>query len=726
MRALAKKKTVFSRLGGFVILANLALSGCGAPEDQVGPAPPLGIVGHENPLMAVWETEFQVPPFDLIQSEHYLPAFREAMAMEKAEIEEIVNNPDPATFENTILALERSGKYLTRVSRVFGAVNGAHTNDILQETARTLAPERAAHRDDIILNADLYARVKAVYEMQYELGLTPEEMKLLEERNKNFVRSGADLGDEAKARLREINGDLAELSTQFGENVLNETNAYELYVTDTVDLGNLPDNLVALAASEARNRGHDSGWSFTLQRPSINPFLESSTNRELRRDIFMGSAMRGDNGTELDNKHILSRMASLRAERAQLMGYPTHAHFIISDNMAETPDRVTDFLTEVWEPALEVAMEERADMQAVMNAEGVPGNLEGWDWRHYTEKVRKARFDLDPQALLPYFAVDAVRDGVFMVTNRLYGLSFHQRTDLPRWHETQQVFEVREADGSHLGVLYMDFFARPTKRGGAWMNSLSKQGRLDGETYPIVTTNFNFAAPAGDGPALVTFDNALTLAHEMGHAIHGLLSDVTFESLGGTSVPRDFVEFGSQIMENWMGEPQVLREYARHHETGEVLPEEYIEKLQASSTFNQGFITVEFIAAAFLDMAWHSLGDPIEHEAAAFEAAEMARIGLIDEIIPRYRSTYYNHVFSGGYSAGYYAYLWAEVLDKDAFQAFVEAGDLFDPATARRLREEILSKGGTRPGMELYVNFRGREPDIQALLEARGLTGRGR
>jgi peptidyl-dipeptidase Dcp len=354
--------------------------------------------------MAVWETDFQAPPFDLIESEHYLPAFREAMAMEKAEIDEIVNNPDPATFQNTILALERAGKYLTRVSRVFGAVNGAHTDDILQETARTLAPERAAHGDDIILNADLYARVKAVYEMQYELGLTPEEMKLLEEQNKNFVRSGADLGDEAKARLREINGELAELSTRFGENVLNETNAYELYVTDTVDLGNLPDNLVALAASEASNRGHDRGWSFTLQRPSINPFLESSTNRELRRDIFMGYAMRGDNGNEFDNKEVLSRMAALRAERAQLMGYPTHAHFVISDNMAETPDRVIDFLTEVWQPAMEVAKEERADMQAMMNAEGVPGNLEAWDWRHYTEKVRKARFDLDPQALLPYFA----------------------------------------------------------------------------------------------------------------------------------------------------------------------------------------------------------------------------------------------------------------------------------------------------------------------------------
>ncbi|MFC1791781.1 M3 family metallopeptidase [Gemmatimonadota bacterium] len=377
-----------------------------------------------------------------------------------------------------------------------------------------------------------------------------------------------------------------------------------------------------------------------------------------------------------------------------------------------------NFLEEVWRPALEVAKQERADMQAIMNSEGIEGKLEGWDWRHYTEKVRKARFDLDQEALLPYFEVNSARDGVFMVANHLYGLTFHERMDLPRWHPDQQVFEVREADGSHLGVLYMDFFARPSKRGGAWMNSLRSQSNVGEFVTPIVTTNFNFPAL---GPHEEPVGQVVT--HEMGHALHGLLSNVTYEGLSGTSVPRDFVEFGSQIMENWMGEPEVLRMYAKHYETGEVLPEEYIEKLQASATFNQGFITVEFIAAAFLDMAWHLLPEPAEHEARAFENAEMARIGLIEEIIPRYRSTYYSHIFDGGYSSGYYAYLWAEVLDKDAFQAFVETGNLFDQATAQRLRAEILSRGGTLPGMELYVNFRGREPSIQALLEARGLVG---
>ena len=685
--------------------------------------PASSVSGHDNPLLADWHTDFNVPPFDLIENDHYLPAFREAMAEHKVEIQAIVDDPEAATFANTIEALERAGSMYTRVARVFGAVNGAHTNDTLQDVARTLAPERSAHGDDIILNPDLYKRVKAVYDECADLGLTPEQDMLLEETNKGFVRSGAALDEDSKARLREINSELAELSQAFSEHTLAETNAYELYITDEAHLGDLPPNLRDLAVQEAERRGHDSGWSFTLQRPSINPFLESSTNRDLRRDIFMGYAMRGNNDNENDNKEILARMAALRAERAQLMGYATHAEFVLSDNMAETTDRVMDLLDQVWEPALVVAKQERTDMQAVMNSEGVEGKLEAWDWRHYTEKVRRERFALDQQELLPYFEVNAVREGVFTVANRLYGLTFHARDDLPRWHPTQQVFEVKEADGTHVGVLYMDFFARTSKRGGAWMNSLQKQGRMDEETHPIVTTNFNFPAPTSEGIALISFNDALTLAHETGHALHGLLSDVTYESLGGTSVPRDFVEFGSQVMENWMAEPEVIRLYAKHYETGEVIPDELVEKLSASATFNQGFVTVEFIAAAYLDMAWHTLTESVDHEAGAFEAAQMQRVGLIEEIIPRYRSTYYNHIFAGGYSSGYYAYLWAEVLDKDAFQAFVETGDIFDPATAQRLRDEILSKGGTRKGMDLYRAFRGRDPSIQALLEGRGLAG---
>jgi len=696
----------------------LTLSACA----REAPAPPTSVIsGHENPLLAQWQTEFGVPPFDLIKNEHYLPGLREAMALETADIEAIVSNPEPPTFANTIEALERAGALYTRASQIFGAVTGANTNDTLQEVERTLAPEQAAHADDILLNPVLYERVKAVYDQRDQLGLTPEQLKLLEETHKGFVRRGAALDDVSKARMREINKELAELSQKFGQNVLEETNAYELHVTDSVDLGDLPASLVELAATEATRRGHDAGWSFTLQRPSIDPFLESSPNRDLRRDIFMGYAMRGDNDNERDNKAILSRMAALRAERAKLLGYPTHAHFVLSDNMAETPGRVMEFLDQVWRPALDVAKRERADMQALMSAEGGYGELEAWDWRHYTEKVRRERYALDQQALRPYFEVNAVRDGVFLVANKLYGLTFHERKDLPRWHPDQQVFEVREADGSHLGVLYMDFFARPSKQGGAWMNDLQEQSKLDGEKAPIVTTNFNFPAPTAEGVSLITFDDAVTMAHECGHALHGLLSDVTYQSLSGTNVPRDFVEFGSQIMENWMEQPEVLRLYAKHYQTGEVIPDELVEKLKASATFNQGFVTVEFVAAAYLDMAWHSLTEPVEKEARAFEAAEMSRIGLIEEIIPRYRSTYYSHIFAGGYSAGYYAYLWAEVLDKDAFQAFVEAGDLFDPETAGRLREEILSKGGTRKGMDMYRAFRGRDPSIEPLLAARGL-----
>ncbi len=728
MTRFTRKIPTLARATSLSLLLAVAVSACGdggGPAGDITPSEmtPSEISGHENPLLAEWHTDFLVPPLDLIENEHYEPAFREAMTQHRAEIEAIVDSPDPATFENTILALDQAGAIYGRVGRVFGAVNGAHTNETLQAVAETMAPERAAHGDAILLNPDLWTRVDAVFQQREELGLNPEQAKLLEETHKQFVRSGAALDEASKTRIKEINSELALSSTKFSQNILADENAFELLVTDSADLGNLPAGLVALASEKATAKGYDSGWLFTLDRPSINPFLEASPNRELRRQMFMGYALKGDNDNENDNKEILSRIAAIRAERAKLMGYPTHAHFIISDNMAETPERVLSFLQEVWRPALEVAIQERADMQAVMNAEGVEGKLKAWDWRHYTEKVRKERYALDQEALLPYFEVNAVRDGVFEIARRLYGLTFHERTDLPRWHPDQQVFEVREADGSHQAILYLDYFARSSKRGGAWMNALQPQSNVDGYVYPIVTTNFNFPPPAAGGPSLIGLDNALTLAHEMGHALHGLLSDVTYQGLAGTSVPRDFVEFGSQVMENWMGEPEVLRMYAKHYETGEVLPDELVNKLQESATFNQGFVTVEFIAAAFLDMAWHMLDEPVEHEARAFETAEMAKIGMLDEIIPRYRSTYYSHIFSSGYSAGYYSYLWAEVLDKDAFQAFVETGDLFDSATAQRLRDEILSRGGTRPGMELYVNFRGREPSIQALLEARGLVG---
>jgi peptidyl-dipeptidase Dcp len=705
--------------------AAIVLAACSevpAPEAEVAPAEP---VASSNPLLGEWDTPFGVPPFDRITSEDYLPAFRVGMELHNAEIDTIIANSAAPTFENTIEALELSGSKLRRVSRVFSAVNGANSDDITKDTAKIIAPETSAHNDNIALNEDLFERVLAVYEQRDSLDLNPEQLHLLNETHKQFVRSGASLEDAAQERLREINSELAKLATQFSENLLNETNEFELLVTDRADLGDLSESLIALAAEEAKRRGHDCDecWVFTLQRPSINPFLQYSPNRGLRKQMFDGYAMRGDNDNENDNKAIISRMASLRAESAALLGYDSHAAFILSDNMAENPDNVYGLLDQIWRPALARSKEERADMQAMMKADGIDDRLRGWDWRFYTEKVRKAKYDLDDDALRPYFEVNAVRDGVFSLATSLWGLQFEELTDVPRWHPDQQVFEVKEADGSHLAILYLDYFARDSKRGGAWKNALRPQSNVDDFVTPIITNNFNFPAPTEGSPSLLSLTNAETFFHEFGHALHGMFSNVRYESLAGTSTPRDFVEFPSQVMENWMRRPEVLRMFANHYQTGEPIPQEVIDKINASATFNQGFATVEYMAAAYLDMAYHVLDTTEEVEPRSFEDNAMADIGLIEEIIPRYRSGYFGHIFSSpvGYSSGYYSYIWSEILDADTFMAFKET-DVLDQETAARYREEILSKGGTRPGMELYRNFRGRDPEIGPLLEKRGLN----
>ena len=675
-----------------------------------------------NPLLEDWDTPFGAPPFDRIASEDYLPAMRQAMVENNAEIDAIVANADAPTFANTIEALERSGATLNAVANVFFALDSAHADDVIKETGKTIAPELSEHGDNISLNKDLFERVLTVYEQRDELGLTGEQDRLLEETHKQFVRSGANLEDAAQDRLREINSELAELSQQFQENLLDETNNFELLVTDKADLGDLPASLVALAAAEAKRRGHDCEcWAITLQRPSINPFLQYSPNREMRKKMFDGYAMRGDNDNDSDNKAAISRMVQLRAERATLMGYDSHAHFVLSDNMAENPDNVYGLLDQVWKPALAASMVERADMQELMQSEGIDDRLRGWDWRYYTEKVRKARYDIDEDSLRPYFEVNAVRDGVFALATELFGLKFEQRDDISTWHPDQDVFEVKEADGSHLAILYMDYFARESKRGGAWMNALRSQSNLDGFVTPIITNNFNFPAPTEGSPSLLSLGEAETFFHEFGHALHGMFSDVTYSSLSGTSTPRDFVEFPSQVMENWMAQPEVLGMFANHYETGEPIPQEIIDKITASATFNQGFATVEYMAAAYLDMAYHVLDTKEAVEPRGFEDAAMADIGLVEEILPRYRSGYFAHIFAGGYSSGYYSYMWSNILDADAFGAFEETS-LFDQETAARFREEILSKGGTRPGMELYRNFRGRDPSIDPLLKKRGLN----
>ncbi len=674
-----------------------------------------------NPLLAEWRTPFGVPPFAEIEDGHFEPAFEAAMAEQKREIEAITASSEAPTFANTIEALERSGRTLTRIGKVFFGLNGAHSNDAIRALARIMAPKLTAHRDDILLDRGLFARVRSVDEQRETLAesLSVEQLKLLEETVKDFVRNGVDLDDASQARLREINAEIAELNQRFSQNLLAETRAFELHVAAREDLGTMPDSLAATAAEEARRQGHDSGWSFLPSRASALPFLRYSPDRELRRHMVEAFARRGSGG-ELDNREGLVRTATLRAERARLLGHASHADFVLSDNMAETAERVYQLLDQLWQPALAVARSEREELQAMMREDGIDDALRPWDWRYYAERVRRARYRFDEDALRPYFELAAVRDGAFMLAGRLFGLEVVRLEDVPTWHGDQQAFEVKDSEGAHVGLLYMDFFARESKRGGAWMNALRSQSKLDAEVAPIVTTTYNFPAPAAGSPCLLSFADAETLFHEFGHALHGLLSDVTYASLSGTHVPRDFVEFPSQVIENWVGEPEVLRLFARHRETGETIPDELIAKVKAAAKFGQGFATVEYLAACYLDMAWHTVGETPDLEPEAFERREMERIGLIDEILPRYRSPYFRHVFSGGYSAGYYSYIWSAVLDADGFEAFREAG-LFDPETADRLRR-LLRQGGSRHGMDLYREFRGRDPEIGPLLERRGLS----
>jgi len=685
----------------------------------------------ENPILSEWSTPFGVPPFDVIKAEHYMPAFEAAFKENKAEIDAIISQKEAPTFENTILKMERAGKTLSKVSRVFSAVNAAHSNKEIRDIASEIAPIRAKHSDYISLNTDLFKRVDVVYTNRETAKLNAEESKLLEETYKGFIRSGVNLTGEANTRLREINSEMASLAEKFGKNVLEETNKFELFIDDKKDLGNLPSSLTAIAANEAKTRGHEKGWSITLQRPSINPFLQASTNPELRQKMYDGYALRGDNNNEFDNKKVLEQLVSLRVERAQLLGFESHAAFKLSNAMAENPENVYDFLDKLWPAALEMAKKEAVALQDFKNKEieGLPEyknsaaadkTLTGGDWRHYVEKVRKERYAFDEDEMRPYFECGAVMQGAFKVATELFGITFKELNDMPKWHKDQQVFEVLEADGTHIGIIYMDMFARESKRGGAWMNSLRSQSKLDGDVSPIVTNNCNFPPPTDGEPSLLSFSQAQTLFHEFGHGLHGLLSDVTFSSLSGTNVPRDFVEFPSQVMENWMSDPAVLKLYAKHYKTGEVIPDALVEKMNKANQFNAGFRTVEYMAAAYLDMAFHSLKEGDNIDAREFEKTEMERIGLIEQIIPRYRATYFNHVFSGGYSSGYYSYLWSEVLDSDGFEAFKETS-IFDKETAKKLRK-VLSQGGTKPGMELYKEFRGRAPEMEPLMRKKGFT----
>lgn len=676
-----------------------------------------------NPLLSEFSTPFGVPPFDDIQIEHFAPAMRKAMSEHTREINTIISSSEEPGFENTILALERSGATLDRVSAVFFNLNSSLTGPEMQQIAQELSPELSSHQDNILLNDKLFQRIKKVYDTKDNLDAGPEEMRLLEETYKYFVRGGANLDPEAKEKLKIINEELSLLTLKFGQNVLSETNDFKLVIEKEEDLSGLPSGAIENAAAMAVAAGQEGKWIFTVQKPSLIPFLSYADNRALRENLFKAYINLGNNENEHDNKDLIEKIVKLRAQRAELLGYKTHSHYILENNMARDPGKVYEFLYKVWNPGLEMASKEADDLQKLILSSGESFELEPWDWWYYTEKLRKEKYDLDEKSLSEYFVLENVRDGAFLVAGNLYGLSFEEKQDVPKYHEEVQVFEVKDADGSHLGILYMDFYPRESKRAGAWMSEYRGQKVLDGENIrPVVTTNFNFTKPTEDAPALLTVDEVLTTFHEFGHALHGLLSQCQYGSLSGTSVTRDFVELPSQIMENWALEPEVLKTYATHYKTGEVIPAEFIQKLEASRHFNQGFATTEYLAAAFLDMDYHTLSpENAEIEVSQFEKEALNKIGLIDDIVVRYRSTYFNHIFSGGYSSGYYSYIWAEILDSDAFQAFKEKGDLFDKETALAFRENVLEKGGTDEAMNLYVAFRGKEPGIEPLLKKRGL-----
>jgi peptidyl-dipeptidase Dcp len=672
-----------------------------------------------NPFFAEWQTPFGVPPFDRIRPDDFVPAFEEAIRTHNAEVAAIVKDAKPPTFDNTVAALDDSGEALARVKNVFDLLAGAETNDRLQEIEARVKPMLAAHNDDIYLNDALFKRVKAVYDARETNKLDTEQATLLRNVYRRFLRGGAELAPAQKERLRTINGELSSLIVKFSNNLLKETNQYQLVVDSKDQLAGLPEGQIAAAAEAATRSGLPGKWVFTLKAPSIWPFLQSSSNRELRRKILTAYASRCDKTGATDNTVVFATIAMLRVEKAQLLGYKTWANFILDQYMAKNPENVYKLLEQLWKPALARAKEEAADMQGLIDRDRGGFELEPSDWRYYSEKVKQAKYDLDEEAIKPYLPIDEVREGAFTLANRLYGITFTELKNVPVYNPDVKVFEAKEKDGKFIGVLYMDFYPRPGKQGGAWCSTIRDQWVKEGRFItPIVYNVFNFTRPTGETPALLTPEEAETLFHEFGHALHGLFSNCRFRG-SGFYIAQDFVELPSQIMENWVFEPQLLKLYARHYKTGEMMPEALVAKIRKAATFNQGFANTEYLAASFLDMDWHTLTDPKLQDADAFEKASMTKWGLIPEILPRYRTSYFAHA-ADEYSAGYYSYIWSAVLDSDAFQAFKEKGDLFDQGTAAAFRQ-LLSKEGSEDPAVLYRRFRGRDPQVDALLEKRGL-----
>lgn len=671
---------------------------------------------ESNPFFSEFQTPDGVPPFDQIKLEHYEPAFRKGMEEQNKLIQAIVDSKEEPNFENVIVAFDNSSPILDRVGGVFYNLTEAETTDELTALSMKLAPVLSEHGDNISLNHDLFLKIKAVYDKKDALGLNTEQNRLLEKIYKDFVRSGANLPADKQARLRDINKQLSTLGITFSNNILNENNEFKLFVDKKEDLAGLPDWFCQSAAQEAKAAGQEGKWLFTLHNASRLPFLQYADNRDLREKMYKAYINRGNNNDKNDNKQIIKDILTLRLEKAKLLGYDCYSAFVLDNTMAKTPQTVMDFLGNLWQYALPKAKAEAAELQKLMDKEGKGQKLEAWDWWYYTEKLRKEKYNLEEDEIKPYFKLENVREGAFAVANKLYGITLTKKEGVPVYHPDVEVFEVKDADGSQLGIFYVDYFPRPGKSGGAWMSNYREQ---QGDIRPLVCNVASFTKPVGDTPSLLTLDEVETLFHEFGHGLHGLLTKCQYKGTSGTNVVRDFVELPSQINEHWATEPEVLKMYAKHYQTGEVIPDKLIEKILRQKTFNQGFITTELMAAAILDMNLHNLTDMQGFDVEKFEKEAMDSLGLIPEIAPRYRTTYFNHII-GGYAAGYYSYLWANVLDNDAFEAFKEHG-IFDKQTADAFRHNVLEKGDSDDPMTLYKNFRGAEPQLDPMLKNRGM-----
>lgn len=693
-----------------LVVTSIGMSSCNFNKKQQAE--------NSNPFFQEYDTPFNVPPFEKIKPEHYIPAFKKGMDIHKKEVEAIFNSPEEPTYENTIAAFDKSGELLNKVGTVFFKHSSVNTNPEIQKIEIEISPILAVHEDEINLNPKVFERIKIIYDNKDKFNLTSEELFLLENQYKEFILNGANLSIDKKEELKAINQKLSTLSVKFNQNLLAETNDFKLVIDNEKDLIGLPESVIAAGASEAKSAGLEGKWVYTIQRPSMYPFLTYSQKRDLREKLYMAYINRANHDNERDNKVILAEIVKLRAERAKLLGYKTHAHLTLESRMAGNPNNVNDLLQKLWDAALPIAKNEAKQMQDIINAEGGNFKLASWDWWYYAEKIRMSKYNLDESEIRPYFMLDKSIDGAFWLANKLYGITFTKINQIPLPHPDALAYEVKEAEGNHIGLLYMDFYPRESKRGGAWCGTYRNSHIRDGKKIsPIVSVVCNFTKPTETTPALLSIEEVSTWFHEFGHALDALFAKTSYNN---RYIARDFVELPSQIMEHWVKEPELLEQYAKHYETGEVISNNLVQKIDAASKFNQGFVTVEYLAASFLDMAYHTLEAPVEVDIANFEKEYFNSIGLIPEIISRYRSTYFGHIL-GGYHAGYYSYIWAGVLDNDAYDAFKENG-IFDTATAEKFRTTILEKNGIENAMKMFIDFRGREPIIEPLLKNRGLN----